>query len=148
ESPDGNVYSLGILQALVPNQGDGWRHSIDELKRYYERANARMDGPDRPTADPRPLLELVSLSPEPAVLEAIGVYLHYASLLGRRTAEMHLALASDTTNPDFAPEPLDRSDLDAVREEILSLAGESIAMLGEQVEALPPDVALSARKLL
>ena len=29
---------------MVPNQGDGWAHAIDELARYYDRAWARSFG--------------------------------------------------------------------------------------------------------
>ena len=35
----------------------------------------------------------------------MGAYLGTAATLGRRTAEMHLALASDSTDAAFAPEP-------------------------------------------
>jgi maltose alpha-D-glucosyltransferase/alpha-amylase len=37
--------------------------------------------------------------------ETIGAFIESARLLGRRTAELHLALASDPSDPAFAPEP-------------------------------------------
>ena len=37
--------------------------------------------------------------------ELIGTYLRSACLLGQRTGEMHVALASDSKDPAFAPEP-------------------------------------------
>jgi maltose alpha-D-glucosyltransferase/alpha-amylase len=55
-----------------------------------------------------PLSEPVQLlQPDfpPAVAETIGTYLESARLLGVRTAELHRALASDTVNKAFAPEP-------------------------------------------
>ena len=36
---------------------------------------------------------------------SVETYLAAAELLGQRTAEMHLALASDASDPAFAPEP-------------------------------------------
>ncbi len=39
------------------------------------------------------------------VPELVGTYLESARLLGVRTAELHLALAADGKNPEFAPEP-------------------------------------------
>src|SRR5436853_565606 len=39
------------------------------------------------------------------VLDSIKPYLVAVQLLGRRTAELHLALASELTDPAFAPEP-------------------------------------------
>jgi maltose alpha-D-glucosyltransferase/alpha-amylase len=40
----------------------------------------------------------------------VGPHLEWASLLGQRTAELHIALTSDRTDPDFAPEPLTSMD--------------------------------------
>ena len=56
-----------------------------------------------PGAD-RPLLELAAQDPPEAVVALIGTYFEAARLLGQRTGELHLALASDTDNRDFAPE--------------------------------------------
>ena len=84
--------SFGFLQSFVPNQGDGWKHAVDELGRYYDRASARMLGPDPVPPDPRPLPELAAADPPPAALETINGYLHAAATLGRRTAELHRAL--------------------------------------------------------
>ena len=42
-------------------------------------------------------------------------YLDLAIKLGRRTAEMHLALAADTTDPAFAPEPFTKDDLEGAQ---------------------------------
>ena len=41
----------------------------------------------------------------PLAGELIGPYLENVKLLGQRTAELHVALASDSNDPDFAPEP-------------------------------------------
>jgi maltose alpha-D-glucosyltransferase/alpha-amylase len=61
--------------------------------RYYERVLER-----RPDA--------AQLEDEPIVSELIGgVYPERARLLARRTGEMHLALAAETEDPDFIPEP-------------------------------------------
>jgi maltose alpha-D-glucosyltransferase/alpha-amylase len=44
----------------------------------------------------------------------VGAHLEWASLLGRRTAELHRALTSDRRDPDFAPEPLTAQDRQAL----------------------------------
>ena len=44
--------------------------------------------------------------PEP-VKAAIGVPLTAAAVLGRRTAEMHLALGSETDESRVTPDPMD-----------------------------------------
>src|SRR5207302_5646302 len=75
-SQRGGPFTLAILQARVPNQGDGWSHAIDELGRYYDRASARMFSPDPVPPDTRPLAELAAAVPPPAALETIAGYLH------------------------------------------------------------------------
>jgi maltose alpha-D-glucosyltransferase/alpha-amylase len=140
--------TLGILQALVPNQGDGWAHAVDELGRYYDRATARLFGPDPVPPDPRPLPELTPADPPPAAVETIDGYLHAAATLGRRTAELHLALASDATDPAFAPEPLTEADLAGLRADTLAQARSALAALEANVDRLPAEVAGPARGLL
>ena len=99
--------SLAILQELVRNQGNGWEHALHELKGYFERAARRQAiGPF--AIDPgRSYLDLAGQEPTAAVKELIGPYWKAAAQLGRRTAELHRALASDPKDPAFAPEPLD-----------------------------------------
>jgi maltose alpha-D-glucosyltransferase/alpha-amylase len=141
-------YTLAILQGLVPNQGDGWAHAVDELSRYYDRATARMFAPDPVPPDARPLTALVALTPPPAALETIDDYLSVAATLGRRTAEMHLALAADASDPAFAPEPLTASDMTALREETLAQARKAFDALAANVDRLPAEVGEPARSLL
>jgi maltose alpha-D-glucosyltransferase/alpha-amylase len=145
---DGGPTTLALLQALVPNQGDGWHHALDELGRYYERASGRMHGPDPVEPDPRPLPELADEAPPPAALETIGTYLHAAATLGRRTAEMHLALAGDADDPAFAPRPFTAADASALRAAIAEGGRHALAVLRDHVGALPQAVAGDASRLL
>ena len=48
--------------------------------------------------------------PPASVAEAIRAYLATADILGRRTGELHVALA-DSTDPAFAPEPITKDDV-------------------------------------
>jgi len=148
ERGDGTRYTLGILQQLVPNQGDGWRHAVEELGRYYDRATARMSGPDPMTPDPRPLPELSTTDPPPAALETIGTYLHAAATLGRRTAEMHLALSADQSDPAFAPEPMTAADTMAIRDEVAAQAQRAVAALEGALGRLPSELVGPARRFL
>jgi maltose alpha-D-glucosyltransferase/alpha-amylase len=123
--PRGGVFTLAILQQSVPNQGDGWQHALGELAQYFERAAAQ---PSAPTES----------------AELIGPYLEAAGLLGRRTAEMHLALASDDHDMAFAPEPLTARDLAGVVDDVCFQAGQATAILratGDRLpEAIRPEV--------
>ncbi len=137
--------TLAILQSLVANQGDGWRHALDELSRYYKHASGRAD-PISPA--PRPWLELAESTPSSGVMEAIGDYWQAAGTLGRRTAELHRALAADTNHPDFAPEPFTAEDAEALRDSIREQSESALASLRANFDQLPEDVASSAQQLL
>ena len=104
----GRPYTLGILQAFVENRGDAWQFTLEALAEYYERAGrAQAEAPRAPGGS------LVSLAESPfpdQPPEEIGAYADSVRLLGRRTAEMHLALSSSPEDPDFSPEPFRTSD--------------------------------------
>jgi len=100
----GSTATLAILQGFVPNEGDAWVYTLDELERFAERV---LTDPPQPGSDLPPGASALDLarSPLPEVVhEVIGPFLDATCLLGRRTAELHAALA-DGVDPDFAPEP-------------------------------------------
>lgn len=134
---------LALLQARVENQGDGWHHVLAEMGRYYHRAEGC------PAQAPHRLFtELAESDPSPAVRATIGDYLDAAATLGRRTAEMHRALAAEMQNPDFAPEPFTSRDAAALRDSIRLQADRALTALRDNLDRLPEDVADSARHLL
>jgi maltose alpha-D-glucosyltransferase/alpha-amylase len=84
-----------LLQSAVPNESDVWARTLDAVGRYYERVLGRKGDFQNQTAPPASLLdELIG-----------GVYPEKAKLLGQRTGELHLALASNNDDRAFAPEP-------------------------------------------
>ena len=83
---DGTPTAMAAAFAYVPNQGDGWHLTLDHLDRVLEELR------HTPEAN----------RPPPEVLHE--QYLTVARLLGRRTAELHMALATPTNDPAFAVE--------------------------------------------
>jgi len=108
-SESGEPTTLAMLQGLVPNEGDGWKWTLDELSRYFDSC-ATCPVPRDTGTYPSFLAD--SPTSETA-REHAGLYLEGAALLGRRTAEMHLALATPTEDPAFAAEPFTPADLAA-----------------------------------
>ena len=84
---------LALLVANVPNEGDAWSYSLDALSRFFERVLS--EKPEKAGAAPALVDHIVG-----------GVYPERARQLGTRTAQMHLALAADGEDPNFAPEPI------------------------------------------
>jgi maltose alpha-D-glucosyltransferase / alpha-amylase len=102
----GQPRTVAMVQEFVPNEGDAWTYTLDELERFAERVLTEPPTDGRPFASATPApLELSTDDIPEAVHEVVGPYLESAQLLGYRTAELHGALASDGTTEAFRPEP-------------------------------------------
>lgn len=138
--------SLAILQAFVRNEGDAWRHTLDSLDSYFEYVLAHPTVQVPPVMN-RPLLSLPQEVPALAQ-ETLGAYLPYADLLGQRTAEMHLALASARGNSDFTPEPFTITYQAALYQSMRGLAMRTIQSLREQMPRLADEARDDAKTMI
>jgi maltose alpha-D-glucosyltransferase/alpha-amylase len=118
--PEQEPTTLALLQAFVPNQGDGWSYTLEYLQRYMETQRGT------PQAGHEAYMVLIQT-------------------LATRTAELHRALATPTRDSAFVPEPLTSADVESwktrVREEaeqtlsqvkskeLLSRQGELVALI-------------------
>jgi maltose alpha-D-glucosyltransferase/alpha-amylase len=103
----GEPMTVAIAQQLVPNSGDAWHYTLDSLGRFFEEAIVRHpEITDPPVPEGLSLFQAARMEPPALARETMADYLDRARLLGRRTAELHLALSSDTEDPAFAPEPI------------------------------------------
>ncbi|MEP6823547.1 MAG: maltose alpha-D-glucosyltransferase [Ramlibacter sp.] len=126
---DGRTMTLALVQAHVSNQGDGWDYTLGYLDRFLQALPTTPD-PQLPAA------------------EAHGGYLTLAGMLGRRTAELHLALARRTGDPAFDPQPITAQDIDAFRTRAGTEAAATMALLRERLSALPAPMQEDAQRLL
>ena len=78
----------------------------------------------------------------------MGSYLVTAATLGRRTAEMHLALGSDSTDPAFVPEPLTTVDVQLVTSDAVAQAQKALDALAAAALNLPHDMQDAAQLLV
>jgi maltose alpha-D-glucosyltransferase / alpha-amylase len=102
----GESAAIGILQKYVPNEGDAWRHTLDALSQYFEHAVTLPAAELKEIGKSMPFVDRLQNATISAVAgELIGPYFENVKLLGQRTAELHVALASNTEDQDFAPEP-------------------------------------------
>jgi maltose alpha-D-glucosyltransferase / alpha-amylase len=154
--PGAEPMVLGILQALVPNEGDAWKYSLDSIGRYFERVLSKKHEIQEMPQAVSSLLEL-AFQEIPALAHELigGIYLERATLLGKRTAELHLALASNAEDPDFAPEPFSvlyqrsiyqsmqsaaRRSLQLLKKNLASLSGEEIKKAAEEILQREKDI--------
>jgi len=146
ERPGEEPTTLAMLQAFVPSQGNGWEHAVEEVRRYLERTAGR-SLPTQETGTGT-LIDRCERRPSPAVVDAIGGYLDSAALLGRRSAELHLALASKLDDPAFAPEPIETTDLEPLSADMTVNGRRALSALEARIDALTGPVADWAREIL
>jgi maltose alpha-D-glucosyltransferase/alpha-amylase len=135
---------LAVAQELLRSQSDGWNHALAEVGRYYEEVEHRGAPPPELEATGH-LFETAAASTPTVICELAGSYIDSAAILGRRTAEMHLALAMDTASEAFAPAPFSRDDLVRLGADALGQAKRAAALLESHIAALSPEVAAAAR---
>ncbi|RPI27451.1 MAG: maltose alpha-D-glucosyltransferase [Acidobacteria bacterium] len=144
----GQSTSLGILQTYVPNQGDAWEYTLEVLKRYFERVLAKsaqerekMAGPDGH------LFSLLHGEIPREKQEIVGTYLESARILGQRTGEMHVALASEKEDPEFAPEPYTTLSQRSLFQSLRSLSTQVLDLLRSRLSYLPESIRGEAQAL-
>ncbi len=140
----GHRTTLAMLQGLVANEGDGWQWTLDELARFYESAATCPPPNDQGSA---PTLGGEAHIPGEA-RERAGLYLEAAALLGRRTAEMHLALATETQDEAFQAEPFTSVDLELDAKRIDTQINNTLDALKIGMRSLKNEVADDAATIL
>ena len=132
--------ALGLLQQYVPNEGDVWEYTLDQIGDFYERAAA--DDIPAPELSGSSLAEVVAARKEvhvPAVEEHIGAYLGVAKLLGTRTAQLHSRLAG-VDAPAFVPEPFTALYQRSIFQNLRNQLSSTFAALRQRQDLLSDDV--------
>ncbi|MDP9089144.1 MAG: maltose alpha-D-glucosyltransferase [Pseudomonadota bacterium] len=114
---DGQHRLLAMLQAYVPNQGDGWTYSLEYVRRHLEQYRTT------PATDALPA-------------NAHEAYLTMIRMLAVRTAELHRALARPTPDAAFSPQPISGADIDAYRQRALDEARKALDLLASSLESI------------
>ena len=149
QDKDRDLFTLAVLHEHVANQGDAWVYTLEELDRYLERIESELSGP--PPAETLPvgvsLIDLSTQFPPTLAHDVIGAYLQSADLLGKRTAELHLALASGEEK-GFAPEPFTKLYQRSLYQSMRAQARKTLSLLRKRAITLPESAAQLADKLL
>ncbi|MCV0397258.1 MAG: maltose alpha-D-glucosyltransferase [Rhizobiaceae bacterium] len=115
EPEEGESAVLATAFAFVRNQGDAWTSVLSALQRDFQDSEAEAGADEEPDFEPA---------------------LQIGEVLGRRTAELHRALAVDTSDPAFAVEPIGSDHI-----------GKWIKDAHEEVERMYQALAASATRL-
>ena len=121
---EGEPTTLASAFAFVRNQGDAWSYLTDALMRDLDAAALGEEDEEFP----------------------YGLVL--SELLGRRTAEMHRALATETDDPAFAAEPMSAAATAALADEVVGELDARLTDLEGALPGLPEETAAVAREVL
>jgi maltose alpha-D-glucosyltransferase/alpha-amylase len=139
------ISTVAVLQDYVPHETDGWQVALDELGRYSERI---LTGAPAPAVPAGSTAELAARDLPEDVRQAIGPFLQVIELLAQRTAEMHIALASDPADPRFAPEPFSALYQRSLVQSVRNVGRSVLHRLRRRLRTLPESVQADAQRVV
>jgi len=110
--------TLGVLQGFIRGATDGWTQALESVDRALRQAQPAND------------------------------YEEAARLLGLRTAELHLALGSDSSDPAFAPEPFGEAGTLDLAASFTHTALKTLQLLEDRMSKLKGATRKLAQKVL
>jgi len=140
--------TLAVLHDFVPNEGNAWEYTCRSVRDYFERAAVRSEeikGGLLRDGSPK---TLAVETPDALAVEMIGEYLETARLLGERTGQMHVALASNPGSADMAPERFLHFHRHALCHEVLGRLRAALRRLHREVAHLPEPTQSLGRDVL
>jgi maltose alpha-D-glucosyltransferase / alpha-amylase len=145
---DGERLGLAAVHGWLAKAESGWEYTLRALDRYYERVLSLAAEGRRLSPVCKPLIQLVRQGFPAEVPELVGTYLESARLLGLRTAELHLALAADGANPEFAPEPSTTYYQRSLYQSMRNTTRHSLQKLRDALPGLPAGASPPAQRVL
>jgi maltose alpha-D-glucosyltransferase / alpha-amylase len=140
--------TVGIMQTWVRNEGDAWRYTLDHLADFFEGCTPSAALAAEFCRPQGHLVDFIEREVPRAVRENIGAYLASAALLGRRTGEFHVALASDPQDADFAAEAFTPFYRRSAYQSMRTLADRALATLRERLKTLSDELRSDAERVL
>jgi maltose alpha-D-glucosyltransferase/alpha-amylase len=147
-NPGKDSVALGMLQVLIENHGDGESYMRERIANYLERIMAR----DRELPDPYDRKGTIT---DPVSFQELSNELQgllgsrtadQASLIGLRTAEMHLTFAN-SPGKDFKPDEYSLHYQRSVFSSMQALIRESTQGLNKAFDSLSEETKLEAQFL-
>lgn len=134
-----DTIALGMLQYLSENHGDGYSFMRARINNYIERLLATDRGKILQSKFVGTLTDPVAFEELPADLQILlgANASDTAALIGKRTAELHMALASTRNSKDFAPEEFSLHYQRSLFSSMQSLVRETYENKGRAFNNLP-----------
>ncbi len=135
-TPSGRSAVAALLHGLARGGVECWKYTLDHLGLFFEHALAR--SASGPTEEAQADLSR----------GVMASYSEFVRLLGLRTAQMHLALASRPEDPVFSPEPYSDFYRQGMYHGLLARLGRTMEELRNLLPRLPEAVRGDAQRAL
>jgi len=140
---------LGMMQDMIENHGDGYGYFQERIHNYIERLLA--GGRNVALWEQRigTLMDPASFDKLPEELQGLlgGHASEEARLIGIRTGELHLALASGVDVKDYKPEPFTLHYQRSLFSTLQSLVRETYQNLSRHESRLPADLRTNTERI-
>ena len=129
-------------------ESDAWSYTLDAVRRFFDHVatKGKNSTPSESLLPRKGLVSLAQAGIAPEIWVMCNSYLESAALLGKRTAQLHLALGSAPDRPEFAPEPFSELYQRSLYQEMRGLTRRTFRMLRSRFNGLAredqPDVAM------
>jgi len=133
-TPNGKETFLALLQTFTKNKSSAWQLALSEVQSFYKR----LANQEPITLSATSFFENLNAPPLPLVKKHAGKFLTHATQLGKRTAELHLALAS-SKRVAFKPERLTAENQRFIQDELIAEATDALKLLRAKFDTLPDD---------
>jgi maltose alpha-D-glucosyltransferase/alpha-amylase len=141
--PEHGPMTIAVLQRAAENDGHAWDATARYLDGVLQRAMADEVVVPRAGLGAAELAAAATAEPPGALASLLAPSLDSFRLLGRRTAELHHALATVPDGPAFAPEPYTLYDLRSLYQSMRGLTARAVRSL-RRAELEPDQRALAA----
>lgn len=140
--------TLAVLHGYMPHEGTAWQYTLDEISRTIDRVLSLPPAEQQPPPAAGKLIDIAREETPPAVREFLGQFLESVQMLGTRTADVHLALARETDDPAFVPEPFTRLYQRSVYQSMRNVHRQGLDALRADLGRIPEADRADAQRVL
>ena len=145
-----SVFTVALLESFVESSSDAWKYTGTAVDQYMDQVLSKKTDLAEPLtaavdqpAPPEPP------KPAPKIEDLVGgMFAETAALLGKRTAEMHLAMSQITDNAAFTPEPFSLLYQKSLYQSIYSQVKRTLSLLRKNLSKVPEALKKDAEEVL
>jgi len=137
---------LGLIQNKIDNRGDAWSTMLEDLSAYYDRVMA-IEDQRIPKLLHKERLYFMDVPAKVRTLIGRSTYKRVTTL-AKRTAEMHIALASNEGEDSFLPCLFCKEDQESLYKNQVQLVNDQLTALQHHLNAFSKQVAEEAQAVI